>query len=104
MKRLILPSRRAGTRIKIEHAGHKYPADDQCPEGKVAEVFCNSPEVAVAVGADKRRCIILSLLLQHGMTMVTLLNHLAKSAWRQKRLDRHHRRWVRLRERAQHWN
>ena len=80
MSRLTLPSRRAGTRIKIEHAGHKYHVTINSHEGKVAEVFCNSPKVGSGSQAwINDCCIILSLLLQHGMTIGDIAKSLGEN-------------------------
>src|SRR5262249_47530759 len=70
MTRRKLPQRRGALAIEFEHAGHRFRMQIGCfPDGALGEVFLDATKqnsMLDAFAADA--AILLSLLLQHGVT------------------------------------
>ena len=70
MARQRLPNRRANETITVMHDGHAYTATlgFDPATGEVREIFSNGAKVGSAMdGILDDTCIILSILLQHGV-------------------------------------
>lgn len=82
MTREILPHKRQGESFPIEHVGIRFRMHvSEYPDGRLGEVFLNAEknESAVdAVGGDF--AILISLLLQHGMTAAQIGHALRRGA------------------------
>jgi len=83
MTRERLPDRRAHELIDLEHGGFRYVAGiGRFPDGRLAEVFINTPgKAGTGVEAIARdAAIVASLALQHGVAVETIRHAITRSS------------------------
>jgi hypothetical protein len=82
MTRAALPNKRQGESFAIEHVGLRFRLQvNEYPDGRIGEVFLNwekSDTAVDALGGDF--AILISLLLQHGMTAAQIGHALRRNS------------------------
>ena len=70
MPRELLPDRRPSISVDLEYGGLVYQVSvGFYPDGRVGEVFCHGAKVGSGMhGLLDDACVVMSLLLQHGVT------------------------------------